>query len=215
MKKIQLLGALLLFSTLILAGTILAVEKPFSGPYMLMGETQELLAGEKITVEDFISPICSNCYLYWKNHKIPYGDDVVETRHYLFHKSHGRLPVILLLVARDESAELEEKMLAALFNARYVNKVNTEDDEVLDAVAASMGIEKQWKKKKDSDEMKKRLEAIEKFNEDRMIERTPKIVIQKVAVISTGSCGCPAEKLPDAVNEVLTALRAYRSEHRQ
>lgn len=198
----------------LLAWGAVAAEKPFEGPYMMMGEEADLIAGGKIIVEDFLSPTCPNCYLLWKNRK-PFGADVELKTYYVFRGDHGMLPTKLLLVARSLGAETEEKALAMLFDAAFVQKVNIEDEEVLDALAGALGIAEAWQSKKNSAELTKSMDELQKLLTDRGIERTPRIIIQKALVLTPRSSGVSADKLPDAINEVLDGLRKYRETHKK
>jgi len=212
MKTSKWTGTILLAAIFVTALYAMAVDKPFPGRYMLMGDSAQLLEGDNLLVEDFISPTCPSCYLFWENHK-PFGGDVVEKRYYVFQHSHGYLPISMLLVARGISPEMEEKLLNALFKAKFVGKVNIEDEEILDAIAQSIGMGDPWKKKKDSEELKAEMKKLEEFLAERGVERTPRIIVQHVAVHSPKISGCRSEEMDNVINETLDNLRRYRQEH--
>ncbi|HPQ69705.1 MAG TPA: hypothetical protein PKW95_11300 [bacterium] len=193
---------------------VAAAEKPFEGPYMMMGETADLLAGEKIVVEEFISPTCPNCYLLWKNRQPPAADVELKT-YYVYQADHAVLPTRLLLVARDLGAETEEKTLAMLFDAAFVQKVNIEDEEIIDALAGALGIADAWQSKKNSTELKKKMDELLAYLTEQGVERTPRIVIQKALVLTPRSSGVTAENLPKAIKETIDGLRAYRQANKK
>lgn len=213
MKKNIWVVGLVVFSLAFGLWLAWGADQPFPGKYRMVGEAADLLAGEKILVEDFLSPICSNCYLYWKNSK-PLGDDVELKVGYVFAGTHGELPVRLLLVAREQGSDAEVKMLKTLFNAKFVHKVNTEDPEIIDGIAASMGLGDVWQKKKDSPELKAEMAKLAEYLQERGVEKAPRIFIQKAILVSTGTCGCYGDGLPPVVEEVLANLRQYRQAHR-
>jgi len=194
--------------------TVVAAEKPFEGPYMMMGETADLLTGDKIVVEEFISPTCPNCYLLWKNRQ-PFAADVEHKIVYVFQADHAVLPTKLLLVARGLGAPTEEKALAMLFDAAFVQKVNIEDEEIVDALAGALGIADAWQSKKNSPELKKKMDELLAYLNEQGVERTPRIVIQKALVLTPRSSGVTAEYLPKAIKETIDGLRAYRQANKK
>jgi len=203
----------LLFVFLALAVWTAAEEPPFPGRYMLIGNAAELLRGETLLVEDFLSPVCPQCYLYWKNHKA-LGADVQEKTIFVFQPDHGERPVRLMLIAREQGAEAEAKTLKALFEARFEQQVNTDDEDVLDALAESLGLGAVWKAKKNSAELDRKMKELAKMLAERGVERTPRIVVQHVLALSPGICACTGDQLPDMLLEVLRNLRQYRQAHR-
>lgn len=193
-------------------GTILAADLPFPGRYQLTGDPAKLLRGEKILVEDFLSPLCPNCYLYHKNAK-PLGDDVETKLFYVFAPDHGERTVRLLMIARDQGAEVERKTLAALFAARFEQQVNTEDEDVLDAIAGSLGLGEAWAAKKNAPETDKKMKDMAATVAAREVERTPRVMVQGVVQISPAISNCTGDELPAVVQEVLQNLRQYRKAH--
>lgn len=189
-------------------------ELPFSGKYMLRGDAKELLKGDKILVEEFVSPMCNHCYLYRKNSK-PYGDDIKVVHHYVFDRTKGALPAKLLLVARDEQPALEQKLLDTLFDTYFEKHVNIDDDEVLSAIAKSVGLGEAWNKKKNSKDLDKRLKETEELRKEMGVWQTPSVVIQKAILVNPGFAECTADKLPDAVIDILNKVRAYREKNKK
>ncbi|NLH49629.1 MAG: hypothetical protein GX444_13660 [Myxococcales bacterium] len=206
------LPGLILVLLISLGALAIAAEKPFAGGYLLLGDAAALSKGDKIVVEEFVSPSCANCYLFWKNRK-PLGDDVELKIHYLFDKDHGERPVRLMLVARDLGPETEEKTLTAIFAAQFESKANVEDEDVLDALAGSLGFGDAWQAKKNSPEMNKRIQDLAAFLVARGVDRGPRLIVQGVLSISTGTCQCQGDELPGAVNGLLDKVRQYRKEH--
>lgn len=187
---------------------------PFSGKYMLRGDAKELLDGERILVEEFVSPMCNHCYLYRKKVK-PYGDDVKVIHYYVFDKTKGALPAKLLLIAQDESPKLEQKLLDVLFDTYFEKHVNIDDDEVLSAIAVSMGLGEAWDKKKNSEDLDKRLKEMEELRKEMGVWQTPSVVIQKAILVNPGFAECAADKLPDVVIDILNKVRAYREKNKK
>lgn len=207
-----------LFFVFSLIGVVIAQNSseklPFSGKYMLIGEAKELLKGDKILVEEFISPICNHCYLYRKNAK-PFGDDVNVIYYYVFEGTKGKLPAKLLLVVRDERPELEEKLLDMLFDTHFEKHVNIDDDEVLSAIAVSMGLGEAWNKKKNSEDLDKRLNEMDELRKEMGVWQTPSFVIQKAILINAGFAECTTDKLHDAVIDILNKVREYRQKNKR
>lgn len=203
----------LIFALLFSLGALaFAAEKPFEGGYLMLGDAAALRQGGKIVVDEYISPNCANCYLFWKNRK-PLGDDVELKIHYVFDKDHGERPVRLMLVARDLGPEIEEKTLTAIFAAQFESKANVEDEDVLDALAGSLGFGDAWQAKKNSPEMNKRIQDLAAFLVARGVDRGPRLIVQGVLSISSGTCQCQGDELPGVVNGLLDKVRQYRKEH--
>ncbi len=206
-KKAIVMAAAVLLSATVLV--LLAAELPFPGRYQLNGDAAQLLRGGKILVEDFLSPLCPNCYLYHKNAK-PLGDDVETKLFYVFAPDHGERTVRLLMIARDQGADVERKTLTALFAARFEQQVNTEDEDVLDAVAGSLGLGEVWAAKKNAPETDKKMKDMAATVAVRGVERTPRVVVQGVIDISPAISSCTGDELPGVLQEVLQNLRQYR-----
>jgi len=187
---------------------------PFEGKYLLRGEAADLLKGDRIVVEEFISPVCNHCYLYRKNGK-PYGDDLKLVRFYVVDRARGKLAAKLLLIARDTKPELEEKLLDALFDAYFEKKVNVDDGQVISAIAASVGLDKAWSERKDDPEFDKRLKEADELRIKRGVWQTPSIVIQEVLVLNPGFAECTSDELPDSVVDILNKVREYREKNKK
>jgi predicted DsbA family dithiol-disulfide isomerase len=157
-----------------------------------------------------LSPVCGTCYLFWKNRK-PWGEDVEFRTHYVCDEDHGGLPVRLLIVARAQGGEVEAKTLNALFSARFEAKVNTEDEDIVDALAASLGFGEAWLRLKRAPETERQFRAMVKSRQDRGVERAPHFIINQAIVVSGGTCRCTGDELPAVLADVLQKLRAYRA----
>lgn len=209
MTRITCLMLVLLF---FLGALAIAGEKPFAGGYLLLGDTAALSKGDKIVVEEFVSPSCANCYLFWKNRK-PLGDDIELRIHYVFEERHGERPVRFMLAARDQGPETEEKALTALYAAQFESKANIEDEDILDALAGSLGFGDAWLAKKNSPAMDQRMRELAAFLAARGVDRGPRLIVQQVVSISAGTCQCQGDELPGVVRDILDKIRQYRREH--
>ncbi|MDP8223531.1 MAG: hypothetical protein P9L99_09235 [Candidatus Lernaella stagnicola] len=200
----------LAFATLLWAESL---EPPFSGCYQIKGELAKLRGGDKITLTEWVTPICSQCFLFHRELKNkPLGDDVEVKYEFVFHPDKGKPPVRLLLLTRLVKPELEKKMLETLFNAAFEQKVSVEDEEILGAIAASLGLgeawaDPSWQKKVDV-EMKNLEAAYQKLGGP---PKTPLLVINDALHMSPGICNVLGSEMPDKLHEVLDGLRAYRA----
>lgn len=191
-----------------------ADDKPFPGKYELIGDASALAAGDKIVVEEFVTPLCAQCFLYHRELKAGYGDDVEVKYTYVFHGDDGIEPVRLLLLARLANPAVEEKLLKVLFDANFEKKAPIKDDDVLGALAAANGLGAQWSdpawKAKVDGEIKK-IQA--RFDKMGSPPKTPRIEINGVIATSPGIAGCQGDELTPVVLDIVKNVRAYRKGH--
>ena len=206
------LNWMIVLAALLTGALATAAEKPFAGGYLLLGDAAALSNGDKIVVDEYVSPICANCYLFWKNRQ-PLGDDVDLKIHYVFEERHGERPVRFMLAARDQGPETEEKALTALYAAQFESKANVEDEEILDALAGTLGFGDAWLTKKNSPAMDQRMRELAAFLAARGVDRGPRLIVQQVVSISAGTCQCQGDELPGVVRGILDQVRQYRREH--
>jgi len=190
--------------------------KPFPGPYHLVGPVTDLSAGEKIVVEEYVTPLCAACFLFLRELKRPLGDDVDVKYHYVFYPQEGREPIRLLILARLVKPAEEKKLLETLFDANFNKKAPINDPEVLAALAAAFGLDEQWQ---DADWQKKIEEAMQAMDRDFAAQggppKTPLLVINGAIKLSPGIAGVDGDELPEVLYRLLDDLRAYRSERKK
>ena len=171
---------------------VIADDKPFEGSYEMKGPAGDLLKGDKILIEDYISPICPHCYLFWKNRK-SFGPDVDTKIYYLFNEANGKQQVKLLMVARGLGGDLEEKALTAIYEDNYGSRIDVQSMKYLDGLAEKLGFGAAWKEKKNSAELTKQMDDMLSAIKEQGINRTPTIVIQHSILVSAMTCGCTGE----------------------
>jgi len=190
--------------------------KPFPGAYQLNGNPNQLLAGDKIVLEEYVTPLCSHCYIFFRELKKPLGADVEVRHNYVFLSDKGQEPVRLLMLARLAKPEVENELLVGLFDASFVQKVSIENEDVLSAIADKYGLGAQWKdagwRAKVDAAMAKLSRKYEKMGGP---PKTPLLVINDTIALSPGISGVQGDGLPQVLDDVLNQVRAYRQAHKK
>lgn len=191
-------------------------DKPFPGAYHLVGSAADLLAGDKIVIEEYISPLCAACFLFFREMKQPLGDDVEVKYQYVFYPNEGREPIRLLILAHLVKPTVEKELLVSLFDANFNKKAPINDSEVLGALANLFGLADQWNDAAWQQKVEATMQDMDKDFADRGgPPKTPQLVINGAIVTSPGIAGVDGDELPAILQKLLDDLRAYRKEHKK
>ena len=191
---------------LILSFSLSANEK-IRGHYKLVGNKPEPNNIKKVVFEEFINFGCSHCnklHKASKEFRKKFANKVEFVDIPIVFKGQDDSPLRLYYVARKIGKG--DVIKDELFKANFIHGVNVFDQGIINYLARSLGIRREFQEEKDKQWVNKLIKEGEKKSLVYGVRGTPTVIIQqalKMEIAKYGSMEAFVKKVPETIEDLI------------
>jgi len=206
MQKRIILPLVIALVTMTNFKNVLAKES-IRGNYSLVGEIPKKNSINKVIYEEFINFGCTHCnklHNASKNFRIKYSDKIEFIDIPILFRGQNDAPLRLYFIAKKIGKG--DLIKDELFKASFQHGVNVFDPGIVNFLARSLGIYKEFKKEKQQDWVNKLIDNGKIKSQKYQITGTPTVVLQqamKMDISRYGTMSDFVKKIPETIEDLI------------
>ena len=206
MKKRIFLTFVLLLITSLLVFEIFGNDS-IRGNYFVVGKIPDKNSTKEIVYEEFINFGCSHCnnlHKASKSFRRNFSDKVKFIDIPIVFRGQNDAPLRLYFIAKKIGKG--DLIKDELFKATFDHGVNVFDPGIVNFLARSLGINKEFQQEKDKDWVKKLIEEGKRKSVTYGVTGTPTVVIQNALKMDIGRYGTMSDfvkNIPETIEDLL------------
>jgi len=206
MQKRIILPLVIALVTMTNFKNVLAKES-IRGNYSLVGEIPKKNSINKVIYEEFINFGCTHCnklHNASKNFRIKYSDKIEFIDIPILFRGQNDAPLRLYFIAKKIGKG--DLIKDELFKASFQHGVNVFDPGIVNFLARSLGIYKEFKKEKQQEWVNKLIENGKIKSKKYQITGTPTVVLQQAMKLDIGRYGTMSDfvkKIPETIEDLI------------
>jgi len=177
------LATILLFSSFLFSGTVLAEE--IRGKYEVIGDINKLKGIKTIKMVEFFNYSCGHCYRFLETSKklrAKFKDKLHHKKYPIYWGNQTAYPSMAFYITDDIG--LEEEFTQELFNTNFKLNINIFQPKVIRFLAKEFKIEKEMKDGMQSPGIRSKADRAVKLAKKYKANETPTLIINDVLKVT-------------------------------